>query len=655
VFKGLEIATPVALVQAPKLEGEVSGRWFIADQHGIVRSFLGDAQGEVSKVTTLDLRDRVHQAETLDERGLLGLALHPHYPSDPRLFVSYTKDDGGTVSQVSSFVIAGDQVDPSSEKKLLELQQPYTNHNGGNLAFGPDGLLYLGFGDGGSGGDPQGNGQNLKTWLGKMLRIDVDHPDPGAAYGIPKDNPFGSGQGLPEIYAFGLRNPWRYSFDRETGELWAGDVGQDAWEEIDIIKRGGNYGWNLREAQVCFHATDAGCGEDTIPPIWVYAHPSTTDHRSVTGGFVYRGSELPDLVGTYLFTDFLTGEVWGLKREHDEVKVELLAQANGSISSFAEDQAGELYALDYGAARVLKVTAGDENGKSLPKQISDTGCFDTDNPGRVSANAIPYDVALPFWSDGAVKERYMVLPEGKHLKLLESGDLETPPGTLLIKNFKLLDKLIETRFYVRHSDGEYSGYSYAWREDGKNADLILQTTRRKIGDQEWIFPGLNTCNQCHTAAAGRSLGLELDQLDVKAGKASQLAKLEDAGVLTHADASASHIAFAASDSSLTERARAYLHVNCGGCHRPGGPGRGGLDLRYETALSDTGLCGLASLDKLGTESGAFIAAGKPDESVIVERMSRRDQYGMPPVASNRVDEAGVQLVRGWIESLKACP
>lgn len=662
MFEGLQIAAPVALVQARRLPGEASGRWFIADQHGIVKSFLVGADGKASDVVSTDLKDRVHQGEGLDERGLLGLALHPRFPEDPRLFVGYTHDEGGTKSQVSSFVVKAGKLDTAHETRILQLTQPYSNHNGGHLAFGPDGLLYIGFGDGGSGGDPLGNGQKLETLLGKMLRIDVDvSGESERPYGIPKDNPFVGGGGLPEIYATGLRNPWRYSFDRQNGELWVGDVGQDVWEEIDVVVKGGNYGWSVREGFRCYPPDASDCTKDgLIDPVTVYQHPDANQHRSVTGGFVYRGSTLPDLVGSYVFADYVTGEIWALPQSQRETghKAEALLESGLNVSSFAEDEAGELYVLDYGGGRVLRLDVGDEQGASLPTKLSDTGCFDPDRPGQITKDAVPYEVALPFWSDGADKERFIVLPKGEKLERTAGNDFEVPKGTVLIKNFRLGKKLIETRFYVRHSDGEYSGYSYAWRDDGSDAELVTQTTHKSIAGHNWIYPGREQCNQCHTAAAGRSLGLELPQLALQHGGQRQLDTLSDRNVFAAGALEPNAAAFAAitdDKRSLQERARAYLHVNCSTCHRPMGPGRGGLDLRVDTPLESSGLCGKATLDDLGTAAGRVIAPGKPMDSVLVQRMSRRDERGMPPVASGQVDETGVELIRRWVESLQVCP
>jgi glucose/arabinose dehydrogenase/mono/diheme cytochrome c family protein len=691
VLTDLEFHAPVSLVQAPRLAGEASGRWFLADQYGEVVSFFTASDSAsstgVSDVVRTSLRDRVvTKSDALDERGLLGLALHPKFPADPRVFVTYTTGDGGLVSRVSSFVARGGALDPDSEVVVLSVAQPYTNHNGGGIAFGPDGYLYTSFGDGGNRADPHGNGQNLQTLLGKLLRVDVDGGgsvtpsggSPGGAgvgnYTIPPDNPFVSGGGLSEIYAYGLRNTWRFSFDRETGRLWAGDVGQNAWEEIHVIEKGGNYGWNTMEGFECFPPEVASCNREGLKlPIHVYPHGSgDAGGRSVTGGYVYRGSALSHLIGGYVYADFVTGEIWQIVSEGDAYVNRPLLNSGLNISGFAEDRAGELYVLDWAGARVLRVAAGGDGPDHFPKRLSETGCFDVASK-KVAKAAVPYDVSVPFWSDGATKQRYVVLPRGRHLELeaddVSSADLTLPRGGMAIKQFELGGSPIETRFYVRHEDGEYSGYTYAWREDGTDADLVETTRTETRHGQSWIFPGLEACNQCHTAAAGRTLGLTLPQLahDSKTNDSLRELFADDAAValrelpeslLPMADLGDAAVAADATGeralATLEVRARAYLDVNCSGCHRPEGPGRGGMDLRFATPLAQTGLCDEAALGPLDTEAGKRLTPGSAANSVAYRRMTRRDREAMPPLGSAIVDQQGAALIEAWIQSMHSC-
>ena len=336
---------PVYLTHA----GDGSGRSFVVEQAGRVR-VLGD--GGLEGAPYLDISGIVRSG---GERGLLSIAFHPGYARNGLLYVNYTDRDGDTV--VARYAVSSDagRVDPASASEVIAVGQPYGNHNGGQIQFGPDGYLYIGTGDGGWAGDPRNRAQNPRSLLGKMLRLDVDSAAP---YSVPPDNPFAAAEGAaPEIWAMGLRNPWRFSFDRRTGDLYIGDVGQNKWEEIDVqpaASRGGeNYGWRIMEGAHCFHPA-TGCARPGLSlPVYEY---SQAQGCSVTGGYVYRGRALPDLAGTYVFADYCAGTIWGLARDAagDWTRTTLL-ETNFPISSFGEDEAGELYVLDYSAGRVLKL------------------------------------------------------------------------------------------------------------------------------------------------------------------------------------------------------------------------------------------------------------------------------------------------------------
>ena len=313
------------------------GRWFVVEQPGRILTFReGDAQATVF----LDVRSRVNAAG--DEEGLLGLALAPDFDRSGVFFVNYTAS-GPRRTVVSSFASTGTAADPASEAVLLEVAQPFSNHNGGQIAFGPDGHLYVALGDGGSGGDPQGHGQNVETLLGTLLRIDVSDR---RAYRVPADNPFVGQAGRDEIWAYGLRNSWRFSFDLETGALWAGDVGQNEWEEVNLITRGGNYGWNVMEGTHCFRT--AQCDRSgLIIPITSYPNSGATG-CSVTGGFVYRGAAIPALRGAYVYGDYCSGTVWALRHDGARATIEdEIGSAGFRIGSFAQDRDGEIYVLEH--------------------------------------------------------------------------------------------------------------------------------------------------------------------------------------------------------------------------------------------------------------------------------------------------------------------
>ncbi len=344
------LSSPISLTNA----GDGSNRLYANEQAGTIR--IVEASGNLRPQPFLDITDRVGSG---GERGLLGLAFHPDFEANHRFFVDYTNRDGNTVVSELRSSADGLSADPSSEHVLLRVDQPFANHNGGELAFGPDGYLYVGLGDGGSAGDPHGNGQNTNALLGKILRIDVDGtPTNGRAYAIPAGNPFANGGGAPEVWAYGLRNPWRFGFDRETGDLYIADVGQGSWEEIDRQPSdstgGENYGWNVMEGRHCY-GNDSCDQTPFVKPIAEYGHDQGC---SVTGGYVYRGSQQPDLTGVYVFADYCSGTVFSLQVDEGTVSPKVVAQTDLGITSFGQADDGEIYAVDQRGGGVYHVALG---------------------------------------------------------------------------------------------------------------------------------------------------------------------------------------------------------------------------------------------------------------------------------------------------------
>ncbi|MSP78671.1 MAG: glucose sorbosone dehydrogenase [Dehalococcoidia bacterium] len=344
VFKRLPsnaITKPVFITSPPGDTAHV----VILSQDGKAYLFNNDPNVNSAQVF-IDLTSNISRDR--GEEGLLGIAFHPQYQTNGYVYLYYSASGGARRTVLSRFTANAGRtaLDPGSEVLLLEAPQPFPNHKGGMLTFGPDGYLYLGLGDGGSGGDPQGNGQNLRALLGKILRIDVNSQASGLKYGIPPDNPFANrAEARPEIYAYGMRNPWRFSFDRAIGQLWVGDVGQDAREEVDVVQKGGNYGWNIMEGKNCYQPK-TGCNQQDLQlPVADYGHDLGC---SVTGGYVYRGKEMPALVGAYLYSDFCSGRVWALRYQNGQVTEQAqVADTKVQVTSFAEDPAGELYLLSY--------------------------------------------------------------------------------------------------------------------------------------------------------------------------------------------------------------------------------------------------------------------------------------------------------------------
>ena len=659
-----------AFAQLPSLSGLVglhqapgdSSVFYAVRKSGLVQRFAN--QPSANTVTTvLDLSGRVRDS---GESGLLGFAFHPQYASNGRLYVYYT---GGTplTSYLSRIVRRGDgSLNAADEDILLTVAQPYSNHNGGQLAFGPDGFLYLALGDGGSGGDPHGHGQNTQTLLGKILRIDVNpaNENNGAAYAIPSDNPFANGvNGRPEIYAWGLRNPWRFSFDRSNGELWAADVGQNEYEEINRIERGGNYGWAVMEGLHCFGTSN--CNQTGLKlPVFEYNH---NQGCSVTGGYVYRGNTLAALQGRYIFTDYCSANVWSLiPQGNGGVQAEMLTSLSGNPSSFAEDHAGELYALmlsGSAGANIYKMQPEDTTPGTVATQLSQTGCVSSAAPSQPVEAAIPYIINSPFWSDGADKERFAAIPNTSQISVQTDGDFSFPAGTVLMKHFRLAGQLIETRLFMRHSDG-WRGYSYEWRADQSDADLLSDSKDKLINGQLWHYPSASECLQCHTQAAGFVLGIE-------AGQLNRNLLYSRTGITANQLDTWQHIGWFSSNlptnirtlqyaepgdtaATVTARARSYLHSNCSHCHRPNAAPVS-MDLRHSTAFVDTQTCNaLPQSGSLGITDARVLAPGDPARSLLHNRMNRRDGNAMPPLASSVIDTAGATLLSDWVTSLTGC-
>lgn len=660
-FPGLSVSAPMGITQIP---GDPT-RFFVFQRSGTVVSF--PAADPSSKKTVLTIPQTVN---TAGEGGLLGMAFHPQAMTNGHVFFSYTTNGGAT--GMRSVVARMTSTDGGNSfgayKEILgPFDQPYTNHNGGDAHFGNDGYLYLSFGDGGSGGDPLGHGQDPTSFFSKILRIDVDKGDP---YSIPDGNPFMSAGGEPATFAYGFRNPFRFSIDRATGEVWVGDVGQNAWEEIDAkVVAGGNYGWNTREGKHCYGGNNCPTA-GLIDPIFEYDH---NVGKSITGGVVYRGKAIPGFVGTYLYADFVSQGVWALSLDPKDgapINVHINGSGpNGSWVGFGEDADGEVYLVDInGPIYKLVPDTGTPPTSTFPDKLSKTGCVDESDATKPAPGLIPYEPHSPLWSDGADKERWMALPDGAQITVQADGDLDLPVGSVLVKSFRVAGKLVETRLLVRHDDGDWAGYTYEWDQDGKDATLLPSSKAKPVGNgQTWYYPSRAECLACHTGAAGRTLGLELGQLNadfVYAStnrKSNQLATLDHIGLFAAAlpgpiDTLAAYPAPTSTEGTVETRARAYLHANCSFCHRPNSNGGGPMDLRFAASLLDVKACGVdPSNGDLGVAGAKIIAPGDPAHSLMSVRPKTLGAGRMPPLATQIVDSGGTAAIDAWISSLTTCP
>ncbi|WP_460224762.1 PQQ-dependent sugar dehydrogenase [Aurantivibrio infirmus] len=652
---------PLGLFQAP---GD-SNNFYVILREGRILRFANSPN--VSSVTEV-LNISTQVSDLGSEGGLLGLAFHPQFASNNILYLSYTSA-GPNRSIISRFQMANNGlIDPNSEQEILQLTQPAGNHNGGAINFGPnDGLLYIGFGDGGS---QRTESQDTNNFYGAMLRVDVN---PVATmppyYTIPPTNPFaGNVNGdAEEIFAYGFRNPFRWSFDSQTGVLWMGDVGQSTREEVNQVSIGGNYGWPLTEGFICGPG-NAGCNPNDFDlPVNDYPRSEGT---SVTGGVVYRGATIPALNGAYIFGDFNSRNIWTLKNSSGGFVRNLITTTPGNIVAFANDDQGEVYVITLNSSAgqsILKVvpdTSGGAVTLNVASQLSATGCFDAVNPSVPASGLIPYEVIAPLWSDGADKQRFMAIPDGTTISTDASGDFQFPVGTVLAKHFINNNIFIETRLLMHHATG-WAGYSYEWDNAQTDATLLNSAKDKMMAGLQWHYPSASECRQCHTTIKDFALGPEVLQLNhpitysATQRTANQIDTLDAIGYFSASPDAAllDQEYFALDDTSATieQRAKSYLHSNCSQCHQPGGTGASAMDLRFETSLQNMNICSVAPVDDLGITGASLFEPGNPNLSILLERMSRLDGTRMPPLASDVVDANAVMLISDWIVSVAICP
>jgi uncharacterized repeat protein (TIGR03806 family) len=630
---------------------------YLLHRDGRISRFLNEPSTDQWS-TVLDLRPLFEGTSETGQSGLMDMAFHPDFASNGELYVAYTVPGDSRISYVARYSSSdGGASFSQSGEIILSVTRRSNYHDIGTLLFGQDGFLYIGLGD-----DNRGSSaQDPFSWNGKILRIDVDSASP---YAIPADNPYAAGGGAPEVYAMGLRNPWRFSQDRVSGEIWAGDVGDADWEEVDKIVNGGNYGWPIREGA---HCVAAGCdATGLIDPVYEYSHDNGC---AVVGGHVYRGSALPSLFGKYIFADVCTGEISSLEETDQGPVVDSLIASGLGILTFGEASDGEIYLMSANRPRLLQLVPDDSGAPAgnFPMRLSDTGCVDPSDPKKVAEGVIPYDVNTELWSDGASKRRWMALPDGTQIDVLPDGDWGFPVGTVLIKEFSWNGDPFETRLMVRHDDGEWAGYSYEWNASLTDADLVPSDglVKQINGQLDWMYPSRAQCMECHSSAAGRSLGPETAQLNGPLSypsgiRSNQLETLEHIGMFSASLGAAPEDLPALTDvhdasATLSDRSRSYLHANCANCHRPNGPGQGPMDFRFQTAFEDTGTCNLdPELGDLGVSGAKILTPGDSASSVVSLRMHNLGDDRMPPLGTQVVDAEGAAAVDAWIDNLKVC-
>ncbi len=714
---------PLCLTSPP---GETK-RLFVCQKTGLLRMIPDVTLPVASAPTFLDLpallSSRTTTTEAINtgsECGLLGLAFHPNYATNRYFFIFYSVTKNGQLYQrVSRFTAQANftAADTTSERILIEQLDDAGNHNGGCLQFGPDGYLYISVGDEGDANDTNLNSQLInKDFFSGMLRIDVDkdpvnsiEPTPHASvpldagiarYSIPKTNPYVlpanggnwdgtyngstvSGTVRREFWATGLRNPWRFSFDPQTGVLWLGDVGQDAREEVDNITRGGNYGWCYREALLVGPRTTnppIPANFDTLyhsKPIYNYVRPGnsamTPDFQGycVTGGVVYRGTNLPALAGKYIFGDYGTGNIWSMNL--DGTNVTRIA-GEGGVSAFGYDPSNQdVLITDIDGGRILRL-ANTTTGQSFPETLSATNLFADLTDLTPSPGLVPYTVNLPFWSDYAVKSRWFIVPDGSSQFTWSQDGLWTlPTGTIWVKHFDMemqrgvpaSKKRIETRLIVKNAGGVY-GVSYRWNDAGTEAFLAAdggENFTLNVTDggnpvpQTWRIPSRSECMICHSTQAGHALSFNTRQINLSNNmlgfSGNQLTTLRQQGYLSNDPGSPNllprHLRGDEAAYSVEARVRSYLAVNCSYCHKAGGPTPASWDGRPELTLTQTGLVNGSATNNGGNPANKLVVPGDTTHSIVLNRIAVTNGFTrMPPIASNVIDTANVQLLTTWI-------
>ena len=674
-FPNLTFKAVVLVTSAPGID-----RLFVGQQSGEIYSFPLE-RATRTKEMFANFKDH-DKDRGYGGVGVYGLAFHPQFESNDRVYVCYIRggpEEEGSV--VSEFVLS--QRDPpvlnmESERELITWVRG--GHNGGCIKFGPkDGYLYITTGDATSPFPPDGlhTGQDNTDLLSSVLRIDIDTTEGGRGYAIPSDNPFIGMEGnRPEIWSFGFRNPWKISFDPVNGDLWLGDVGWELWEMIDLVERGGNFGWSVMEGNQPVRPDGDRGPTPILPPTVAHSH---TEARSITGGLVYYGSRLKDLVGTYVYGDYETGKFWGLRYDHEEKRVswnEEIAQSAVRIVGFGVDQHGEMYIGDHGTGQIYelrpnRVGGGDGN---FPRELSKAGLFHSTAPLQPAPGVYPYSVAVEPWADHASSQRHIAVPGDQPVNVTGESGWIFPEGTVLAKTFSLEMEVgkpasrrpVETQL-LHYEHKNWNAYSYAWNEEGTDATLVDRrgmeralTIRDPGGttrQQTWRYHSRAECILCHNRFSNFILGMTASQAGVQrdfgAGRVNQLDALAEVGAVSGAPTNLTPLPDAWDVSnSLEDRARAYLHSNCAHCHRRNGGGNAAIELPFGHTLAETRAVGeRAQLGVFGLVGSEVLSPGDPSRSVLFYRVNALGGARMPRLGTRVVDQRGVNLLRDWIEQL----
>ncbi len=718
VSGNLNLQTVMGIVSHPNLQ-----HLYIVGRYGQVK-YIDPSVGNDAGKVFIDLSQGLFTGQ---DSGVMNMVFHPQYgqagsPNRGYFYMYYVADvDDAEFVRVSRFTATDGQnsANRNTEQIMIQERLTTTYHRGGGMVFGKDGFLYLSFGDFGN----PNNGQDISNNLAAgVIRIDVDqdpkrsHPIPKDSgpgddqtfnknYFIPNDNPFVGQPGvLEEYYTLGERNPHRLTMDPVTGRLFVGNVGGNnttSQEEVNEVVKGGNYGWPFREGNTdlgawTFEASGqifqiAGkpanlVGTLTEPNLF-YERPQSCiavatqcpdlgtvpEGKCVIGGYVYRGSALPQLDGRYILSDCTNGKLWATADEFGHGPMtELFTAPFLEIVTLGQDRDGEVYFAGT-AGEVYRLAPAGAPIADPPALLSQLGAFSNLATLAPAPGVIPYEVSTPLWSDAAKKQRWMIVPnDGKADSPAEQIDVSSddtwkfPVGTVFVKHFELDQASgpphrLETRFLVHGQDGRYYGVTYRWRADNSDADLQNpKAFREKVGDQTWHYPSRSECGQCHNSSAEYVLGPKTAQLNrplyyPSSGlTANALTTLQGLGLLSTPlmPVSLPQMPTMHEGTAFTEqRARAYLGANCAHCHRPDGPGRGEFDVRFNTPLNQQQIVGGDAIETLGVMGAKLLTPQSPDSSVIFKRLLALDGTAMPPLAKGMVDDSALSVFTAWLAAM----
>jgi putative heme-binding domain-containing protein len=722
VFPNAQFKHPDLIARCPG-----SDRLFIGELRGTIYSLANkpDAKPEVFVDLNKEFTSLVPHPNSKEVNALYGLVFHPDFQMNRYCYVCYVLSrkeakpeflpDGSRVSRFKVTDTDPPRIDPKSEEIVITFQGD--GHNGGDLHFGKDGMLYISTGDGRGPNppDPLNTGQDCSDLLSSVLRIDVNKKDPGLNYAVPKDNPFvGMKDVRPEIWAFGFRNPWRMSIDRKTGDLWVGDVGWESWEMVYKVKKGGNYGWSITEGRL------PAKPDQKIGPTPILAPTIELSHTiscSVNGGYVYRGKKFPELEGAYIFGDWETRRIWAARFDGDRLKeMPELTKPNVRTTAFGEDNDGEIFYVDYdtGFMHTLERNDGGAANTNFPTKLSDTGLFADAAKMFPAAGVIPFNINHRQWQDGATAEYLLALPNLSSVSFFEKPrpiqgqvywhefPMQFPANAVLVKTISLdvlegnknVEKRVETQ--ILHFDGEdWRGYTFAWRDDQTDADLVPPEGDEKVfkvstgnktekgvwspagtREQVWTFHSRSQCISCHSAWTKYAMAFSIRQLNrtplFKGVHApNQLVRLTQEGYCKRISAEDKELppydgesvkkepalAPLHSEESLDARARSYLHVNCAHCHRfGGGGGQVVLELDVTKTMKETGIFDVRPKQgDFGLPDARIVAPGDPYRSVLFYRMAKFGRGRMPHLGSDFPHAPGLDLMAKWIASLGTPP